>query len=241
MSHSLTKAQIVTAAQENVGRGSELDAICDVRINLILEEIYESYVHEQQLKTDTTLSFAADATTFTVPTDYIKIKLLKIVDVASNSQQPPTKILEIVPYEDLQSIGVPDAPGIPRLASIIRTLDTTGEPTLSGFIYPKTDKAYTSVTMLYYFDPSFDTADGESVRFFNSSTIVDLLTNYLKGMGYNREGGVPYNPNLLEFIIKKTRRNMADMGIYPTIAKLDRRIFRGRRGPTYPWPRDGGI
>ncbi len=228
MAHKLNKSVIVQLAQQNVGRGAELDVICDHKLNLILDQLFENFTWEERLNTNTNISFASGSKTWTPPSDYGKAKILKYVDTDSNPDQPPNLAIELITYADYQLIQVPDVTGPPKVAAITRTIGIDGEFTSAGYIYPKPDKTYTG-TLVYYYQPEFDEGSGEDIHFGDPKTILDLLTNDLKGMGYGSMHGTPYDPFLLEKIIGRARRNKAaDLGINPQRARLDRRVF-GKR------------
>lgn len=228
----LTKSAIVLAAQQNVGRGSELDAICDVRLNLVLEQLFENYTWEGMVRTDIAITLTQGLNTWTVPTDYLKSKVFTVLDNKSTIEVP------IINYVDYQLLDhAQTSQGTPKFVAVKRVFSDTGTITLEGYIFPKPNKAYTG-TVTYYHLPTFDRPDDEAVMAWDIRSVVDLLTNELKGMGYGIKGTSPYDPFLIDKIVIKMRRNEADMGIYPMRARLDGKLFK--RGRKLPWPQDTG-
>jgi hypothetical protein len=229
---NLTKAQLVLAAQQNVGRSTELDAICDLRLNLIINELYENYTWPNMLKINSSITLSQSLNTWTVPTDYIKAEVLTFVDNNKTFELP------MIPYADLQLRGIAEtSEGTPKYVSILRTIGDTGAITLTGYVWPKPNKAYTA-TLSYYRFPLFDAGDADTPMVFDMMSLLNLLTNELRGMGYNRPGAAPYDQFLIDKIVGKMRRNLADQGIYPTRARLDSRTFY--RQVRQSWPEDTG-
>ena len=153
----LTKSAIVLAAQQNVGRGSELDAICDVRFNLVLEQLFENYTWKSMIRTNSSISLTQGSNTWTVPTDYLKSKFFTVVD--NNDARE-------VPFEDyivLQAMGLDElGEGFPQFIAVKRVFSDTGTITLEGYVFPKPNKAYTA-TLTYHHLPTFDRPDNEAV------------------------------------------------------------------------------
>lgn len=230
----LIKSDIVLAAQQNVGRGSELDAICDVRLNLILEQLFENYTWQGMIRTDLAISLTQGSNTWTVPTNYLKSKFFTVVDNNDSREVP------FVGFIEIQSLGLDElGEGIPQFVAIKRFFSDTGTITLEGYVFPKPNKAYTA-TITYYHLPTFDRPDNEAVMAWDVKSIVDLLTNELKGLGYGIRGTGPYNPFLIDQIVIRMRRNESNLGIYPLRARLDGRLFKGTRDRNRRarWPQD---
>jgi len=220
MAVRIAKTKIIQIAQENVGRGSELNTICDDRLNLIVSQLYEVYKWPTNRKSG---SVTLSDKTWTVPTDYLKANFLMV----QNPNSDPITFFEvpIINYDDYKLGIIPNSTGRPQRASVLRIVDTTGTITLAGYVYPKPDQSY-NATLEYTAIQTYDVADGDAPAFLDLQSLVDLLANQLRGMGYGTELGTPYDPFLLEKVVRRMRSNMEDDGIYPKRARLDRRIFR---------------
>jgi len=239
----LLKSEIILAAQQNVSRGTELDAICDVRLNVILDELYENYTWEFLSKDPpATITFAAASQTWTLPADYLKFMVLMLVRSDLNAANPSNSPLHKIDYTQYQMLSNPLQQGTPALVAINKTFTDVGAPGAVAYVYPVPDKTYTG-RLSYYYKPNFDIADSAEPTFPDSAMLVELLTNALLGMGYgNRELQREYDPELMEKIMGRHRRNQVDNGIYPQRARLDPRKFSsgiyGRSGASSPWSRD---
>jgi len=235
MAVRVVKTVIISMAQENVGRSTELNSICDARLNYIVNDLFENYVWRSNQKVSSPITLTSGSPNFTVPTDYIKGDVFKLL--LPNTSPQAEKELPIYFLEDYAKFSVPTVPGEPQLVVITRTFDATGAIVMSGYVYPQPDQTFTG-KLYYHFGQTYDIADGDAPGFFSIKTLVDLLTNELKGMGYGKEIPPPYDPFLIEKIVRRMRQNEADLGIYPMRARLDGKIF-GRRGRNI-WPADRG-
>ena len=229
MAVRLAKTAIIAIAQSNVGRSTELNTICDDRLNLIVNQLYENFSWATSEKS-ASITLTSGSSTWTVPTDYLKSLYGKLIVPGSS---PATELtLPILAFQNYGLISTPATPGQPQVLAVNRSLDSTGDIVLSGYVWPQPDQTYTG--KLYYTAiQAYDIADSSAPGFFDLQTIVELLTNYLRGMGYGTEQGIQYNPQLLEQVIGRMRRNASDQGIYPMRARLDGRVFRHRYSQRY--------
>lgn len=227
---ALDKAGIIDLAEEAVSRGSELDTIAENYLDLILSQIYinttSNYLSKEPLAT---ITFTAGTNLWTVPTDYLKFNTLVLVRTDINPTQPPNIPLHLIDFADFQMLNVPTVQSTPRFVAINRTVTLDGL-VVQGYCYPTPNVNYTG-RMSYFYLPAFNIADAAVPAFPDQKTIVDLLVNEL--YGYLKDPR--YQKSLFELILVRYRRNQADMGIYPTIAKLDKRKFRSHSQPRNWW------
>jgi len=224
MAVRIAKTVIISIAQQNVGRGSELNTVCDDKLNLIVDQLYNDFSWpSNQISAPITLT--ANLSTWTVPTDYAKGLFGKLI--LPNSSPPIEITLPLLSFVDYGLISVQNQPGQPQVLSINRRVDTDGEIQLSGTVWPVPDQTY-SGKLYYHAIQTYDVADAKAPAFLDIKTLTELLTNELRQMGYGFDIGLPYDPHMLEKVLGRMRRNMADEGIYPQRAKLDGRIFRHR-------------
>jgi hypothetical protein len=224
-STGLTKAQIVLAAQQNVSRGSELDAICDRILNTLLNLLYENYSW-RFLESLATITLTAGSQTFTLPADYLRVKTFTIVRSDLNATNPPNTPIAWMEMEDYQNLQSPLTTGIPQVFTSLRRFTNFGNPGVTGYLYPVPNITY-SARMFYLYKPAFDIGDSTVLEFSDQYTLIDLLTNELLGLGYNNNVQTKnYDPKLLEKTIARYRMMEVDSGIYAKRAILDRRFFR---------------
>lgn len=217
----LTRDAIILAAEQNVQRGAELDTLAGIRLDLILNQIYENYTFDFLSKEPpATITLTAGSKTWTVPTDYLKFQTMVLVRTDINATRPPNIQLPKKDFTDYQLIAVPDTPGSPQIVSINRVFTLDGQVPV-GYVYPVPDRTYTA-RLSYYYAPTFSIGGSAIPVFPDQKTIVDLLTNEL----YQYLEDKRYQANLLEFVMTRYRRNQADDGIYPKIARLDKRKFK---------------
>lgn len=236
MAVRLAKTAIIAIAEQNVGRSTELNSICDDRLNLIVNQLFENFSWATTEKS-ASITLTANVATWTVPIDYLKSLFGKLI--IPNSSPAVEITLPIISFQNYGIISTPNTPGQPQVLAINRSLDSTGAVVLSGTVWPLPDQGY-SGKLYYTAIQDYDVADVSAPGFFDLQTIVELLTNYLRGMGYGTEQGIQYDPQMLEKVIGRMRRNMSDQGIYPMRARLDGRVFRHRQSRMWPSDRASG-
>jgi len=238
----LSKDNIVLAAEQNVSRGTELDTIAGTRLDLILDELYENYTWEFLSKDPpATITFSAGSQTWTLPSDYLKFMVLVLVRSDLNAANPSNIPLHKIDFVQYQMLSNPLQQGTPEVVAINRTFTDVGGSGVAAYVYPVPDIAYTG-RLSYYYKPAFSITGATEPTFPDSAMLVELLTNALLGMGYgNRELRRNYDPQLMEKIMGRYRRNQVDNGIYPQRARLDKRLFTGasygRTGGFTSWDR----
>ena len=237
----LDKAGIILAAEQNVSRGSELDTIAGTRLDMILDELYENYLSEMLSKNPpATITFAAASQTWTLPSDYLKFMVLTLVRSDLNAANPTNIVLPKIDFSDYQQLSNPLAPGTPQLVSINRIFTDVGGSGCVAYVWPVPNIAYTG-RLSYYYKPDYSVSTSTQPTFPDTMLLVELLTNALLGMGY-KSSSRQYDPNLIDKLMTRHRRNQADNGIYPQRAKLDGRKFTGasyaRTGRFSNWSRD---
>ena len=230
MAVRIAKTAIISIAQQTVGRGSELNTICDDKLNLIVGQLYENFSWPSNQKSGS-ITLTAGLNTWTVPTDYVKGLFGKLIVPNSSPQTELT--LPILSFINYGMIGDINEQGQPQVLNINRQVDTTGEIQLIGTVWPVPNQTY-SGKLYYHAIQIYDVADGNAPAFLDIKTLVELLVNELRGMGYGSDIAIPYDPAMLEKITGRMRRNISDEGIFPQRAKLDGRMF-GRGNKSYPW------
>jgi len=230
MAVRIAKTAIISIAQQTVGRGAELNTICDDKLNLIVDQLYENFSWPSNQKS-APITLTTNLNTWTVPTDYVKALFGKLIIPNSSPQIEIT--LPILSFTNYGMIGAINQPGQPQILNINRQVDTGGEIQLIGTVWPVPDQAY-SGKLYYHAIQVYDVPDAQAPAFLDLKTLVELLVNELRGMGYGSDIAIPYDPQMLEKITGRMRRNMADEGVFPQRAKLDGRIFRqGHRSSTW--------
>lgn len=238
----LSKDNIILAAEQNVGRGTELNTIAGTRLDMILDIIYENYTWDLLSKEPpATITFSAASQTWTVPTDYLKFMNLMLVRSDLNASNPTNVPLEKYDFAKFQRIPNPQQTGTPQLIALNRTFTDVGAPGVTGYVWPIPDKAYTG-RLAYYFKPTYSIAGTVEPTYPGTGDLVLLLTNELLGMGYGRQDiRGKYDPDLLEKVIRRRRLNDTDNGGLPLIANKDTRVFRNakysRTSRTATWDR----
>lgn len=231
-----TKAEIILAAEQNVQRGSELDTIANYRLNLILDQLYENFTFEflsQNLATLTLPAGNSDITAL-IPADYAKFLFMRVIRTDLSPTNPSVYPVPKITYPNYLQIINPYLPGQPQVVAFNRIYSDGvvqgGAPNIKAFVWPVPDISYTA-NLAYYYTPAFDPATNLTMTFPDSMGLVRLLTNELLGMGYGKGvSGLVYDPNMMKMVVADYRRNQADMGIYPSVAPLDGRVFQGRPG-----------
>jgi hypothetical protein len=227
----LTKTEIIQAAYENVGRGSELATIGDRMLNTILNLLYEGYTWKV-LESLATITFTAGSQTFTIPSDYSSFKTFVLVRSDLNASNPPNTPIHWLEMENFQLIPNPLTPGPPTHFSLLRKFSNLGNPGVTGYVFPVPNVSYTG-RLLYLYKPSFDIADNITPEFSDQHTLIDLLTNEFLGLGYTANITTKtYDPQLLEKTIQRYRNMEVDGGIYSHRAQLDKRFFSPQRYAT---------
>lgn len=231
----LTKTQLIQAAYENVGRGSELATIGDRILNTLLNLLYEGYGWKM-LEQLSTITLAGGSQTFTLPADYLRFKTFVLVRSDLNAADPPNIPIFWTEFENFQLIPNPLQQGTPTHFAIYRRFTNLGNPGITGYLHPVPNIGYTA-RLLYLYKPTFDVADGTVPEFSDQHTLIDLLTNEFLGLGYtNNVQTKTYDPKLLEKTIARYRNMEVDSGIYTQRAQLDKRIFNPQRyGRTGSW------
>ena len=223
----LTKAGIILAAEQNCARDAGLDTIAGNRLDMILDELYENYTFDFLSKEPAaTITLTAGSQTWTVPSDYLKFQIMVLVRSDLNASNPPNIVLPKMDFTDFQTIRTPLQTGTPQKIALNRTFTDVLSPGVTGYIYPVPDITYTA-RLAYYYKPTYSIGTSIEPAFPDTALLVELLTNALLGMGYGKsELKRKYDPNLMEKVIGRYRRNQVDNGIYPAIAKLDGQIGR---------------
>lgn len=239
----LTKNNIILAAQQNVGRGTELDTIAGNRLDYILDQIYENYTWEFLSKDPpAVITFTAASQTFTLPSDYLKFINLMLVRSDLNPSNPQNIPLEKYSFAQYQRITNPLQTGTPQFVAFNRTFTDAGAPGVTGYVWPVPNITYIG-RMSYYFKPTYSITGTAEPTYPGTGDLVNLLTNELLGMGYGRaEMRKSFDPDLLEKVMRRRRLNDTDNGMVPLIASKDSRIFRsgryGRTSRTHTWDRN---
>lgn len=219
-----TKSEIITIAEENVNRGTELDTIAEKRLNLILDQLYESYSWLFLSKEPpASISLSSGSSTFSVPSDFLSIQTLMLIDNVSNPTFPPNIALTPIKFEAYQQILVPSQTADkPTHYSLNIGYSDSLSPVAVGYIWPIPTRSWT-LRMGYFYKPAFDIADGTEPVFHDTKTLVELLTNELRDyLQSNR-----YDPFLMEKIIVRSRRNQASNPFgFTNRAPLDKALFR---------------
>jgi hypothetical protein len=230
----LSKNNIILAAEQNVGRGTELDTIAENRLDYILDQIYENYTWEYLSKQPpATITFTAGSQTWIAPSDYLKFLTLMLVRSDLNASNPLNVPLEKYSFAQFQRIPNPLQTGTPQLVAINRTFTDVGAPGVTGYVWPIPNITHTG-RLAYYFKPDYSITGTVEPTYPGTGDLVNLLTNELLGMGYgNAEMRKRFDPELLEKLMRRKRLNDADNGMVPLIAQKDPRVFRsGRYGRT---------
>jgi hypothetical protein len=239
----LSKNNIILAAEQNVGRGTELDTIAGNRLDYLLDQIYENYTWEFLSKDPpAVISFATASQTWVVPSDYLKALQMVLVRSDLNSSNPENIPLDLVPFSKYQRIPNPLQQGTPQLISLNRTFTDVGAPGVTGYVWPVPNITYAG-RFAYYFKPTYSITGTAEPAYPGTGDLVNLLTNELLGMGYGRSDmRKMYDPDLLEKVIRRRRLNDGDLGTVPLVAVKDPRIFRsgkyGRTSRTHTWDRN---
>lgn len=219
-----TKSEIITIAEENVNRGSELDTIAEKRLNLILDQLYESYSWLFLSKEPpASISLSAGSAKFSVPADFLSIQTLMLIDSVSNPTFPPNIPLVPRKFEEYQQILVPtQTADKPQIYSLNIGYSDSLNPVAVGYVWPIPTLSWT-LRMAYFYKPAFDIADGAEPQFPDTKTLVELLTNEL----YQYLQSSRYDPFLLEKIIVRSRRNQASNPFgFTHRAPLDKTLFK---------------
>lgn len=220
----MIKSAIVSAAQAAVLHGSELNSVCDDRINLILDQLYESYAWTFLSKDPpATVTLSAGSQTATLPSDFMKIETLMLIDSVSNPTFPPNIPLVPKRWGDFQQILVPtQTADKPQFYALNHGYSDSMSPVSKLYFWPIPTLSW-SLRLSYFYKPAFDIADGSEPEFPDTKTLFDLLVNelyqYLKDPRYDRF--------LMEKIIERSRRNSAqDPYGYTFRAPLSKELFR---------------
>lgn len=228
-STGLTKAQIIQAAYENVGRGVELATIGDRILNTILNLLYEAYGWKclEQLAN---IAITGGSQTFTLPSDYLRWQTFVLIRSDLNPTDPPNFALQFMEMENYQLLRNPLTTSLaPTHFSLLRKFNNYGNPGVVGYVWPIPTASYTA-RMLYYYKPAFDTGDNTVPELSDQYTLIDLVTNEFLGLGYTHNVQTKtYHPDLLEKTIARYKKAENDSGIYSHQAQLDKRIFRPHR------------
>lgn len=238
----LSKNAIILAAEQNVSRGTELDTIAGIRLDAILDKLYENYNFEFLTQTPAAVTFTAGSPTWTIPTDYLKFLNMMLVRSDLNASNPYNKPLEKYDFVDYQRLPNPLQTGEPQFISILRTFTDENSPAMTGYVWPVPNITYTG-RITYYRKPTYSISGTAEPTFPGTAILIDLLTNELLGMGYGK-GEVPrqYDPALMEKVLRQMRLNAVDNGIAPLVARKDPRVFRpvsySRTSGTHNWSRD---